>query len=123
MQLKPLITSASEVEAVPIGAAEKTSMQVLIPNTVAPDFIMRRIVIQAGGAMPNHTNTVEHEQYVLAGSAEVGIGDQVYRLKKDDVLFIPSGVPHWYRADSDEDYEFICLIPNREDRIALVEDT
>ena len=119
--MEPLITSASKVEAAPIGAAEGTSMQVLIPASAAPNFIMRRIVIKAGGSMPNHTNTVEHEQYVLSGSAEVGIGDEVYLLKKDDVLFIPAGVPHWYRASADEDYEFICLIPNKKDIIELVD--
>ncbi|MEN8198428.1 MAG: cupin domain-containing protein [Thermodesulfobacteriota bacterium] len=118
--MKPIITSISDVEAAPIGAAKDTSMQVLIPPSAADNFIMRRIVIKAGGSMPNHTNSVEHEQYVLAGSAEVGIGDEVYQLKKDDVLLIPAGIPHWYSASNDEDYVFICLIPNKEDIISLV---
>ncbi|MBU0961265.1 MAG: cupin domain-containing protein [Proteobacteria bacterium] len=117
----PLVTSVSEVEATPIGAAKDSSMQVLIPPSAAENFIMRRIVIKAGGYMPNHTNSVEHEQYVLAGSAEVGIGDEVYHLKQDDVLMIPAGVPHWYRASVEEDYVFICLIPKKEDIIALVD--
>jgi len=117
----PLITSVSEVEATPIGAAKDTSMQVLIPPTAAENFIMRRIVIKAGGSMPSHTNSVEHEQYILSGSAEVGIGDEVYQLKQDDVLLIPAGVPHWYSASTTEDYVFICLIPNKEDIIALVD--
>ena len=119
--MESLITSASKVEATPIGAAEGTSMQVLIPATAAPNFIMRRIVIKARGSMPNHTNTVEHEQYVLSGSAEVGIGDKVFQLKKDDALFIPAGVPHWYKASADEDYVFLCLIPNKEDTVELVD--
>lgn len=121
--MKPLILSASEVEATPIGVADGTFMQTLIPATVAPDFSMRRFTIKAWGSMPNHTNTVEHEQYVLSGSAEVGIGNKLYRLKKDDALFIPAGVPHWYKASADEDYIFICLIPNKEDNIALVDVT
>lgn len=119
--MKSMIVSASEVEATSIGVAEGTSMQVLIPATVAPDFSMRRFTIKAGGSMPNHTNTVEHLQYVLSGSAEVGIGDKVYSLKKDEALFIPAGVPHWYKASADEDYVFLCLIPNREDSIDLVD--
>jgi quercetin dioxygenase-like cupin family protein len=118
--MQPLITSAAQVEAKTIGAAIDTTMQVLIPDTAAKNFIMRRIVIKAGGSMPNHTNTVEHEQYVLSGSAEVGIGNQVYQLKQEDVLLIPAGIPHWYKASADEDYVFLCLIPNREDIIRLV---
>ncbi len=118
---KPLILSASDIEAADIGVAKGTSMQVLISADTAPDFAMRRFTIKAGGSMPSHTNTVEHEQYVLAGTAEVGIGDKVYQVKKDDVLFIPAGVPHWYKAAADEDYVFICLVPNREDNIKLVD--
>jgi len=119
--MKPFILSASDVEATPIGVAEGTTMQALIPATVAPDFSMRRFTIKAGGSMPNHTNTVDHEQYVLSGSAEVGIGEDIFQVKKDDVLFLPAGVPHWYKASADEDYVFICLIANREDTIALVD--
>lgn len=119
--MKPLILSAADVEATPIGVADGTSMQVLIGSDTAPDFVMRRFTIKAGGSMPNHTNTVDHEQYVLSGSAEVGIGDTIYQANKDDVLFIPAGLPHWYRASADEDYVFICLIPKREDKIELVD--
>ncbi|NPE28746.1 cupin domain-containing protein [Methanococcoides sp. SA1] len=119
--MQPLITSVSKVEANTIGAAKDTSMQVLIPPSAAENFIMRRIVIKAGGSMPNHTNSVEHEQYVLAGSAEVGIGDKVYHIQQDDALLIPAGVPHWYKASADEDYIFICLIPTKEDIITLVD--
>jgi quercetin dioxygenase-like cupin family protein len=119
--MKPLIISASDVEATSIGVAEGTSMQTLIPATAAPDFSMRRFTIKAGGSMPNHTNTVDHEQYVLSGSAEVGIGEETYRVKKDDALFVPAGVPHWYKASADEDYVFLCLIANREDTIVLVD--
>lgn len=115
------IFSATEVEAAPIGVAKKTSIQVLISPGEGPHFSMRRFTIKAGGSMPNHTNTVEHEQYVLAGSAEVGIEDKVYQVKKDDVLFIPAGVEHWYKASDDEDYVFLCLIPNKEDTISLVD--
>jgi len=119
--MKSLIVSAQDVEATSIAVAQETSMQVLIPATVASDFSMRRFTIKAGGSMPNHTNTVEHEQYVLSGSAEVGIDDKVYRLKKDEALFIPAGVAHWYRASTDEDYVFLCLVPNREDSIELID--
>ena len=39
---------------------------------------------------------------------------------KDDVIFVPAGVPHSYHVIGDEDYEFLCLIPNQEDKIEMV---
>ncbi len=72
--------------------------------------------------MPAHTNTVEHEQYVLRGRAKIGIGDEVVEVEKDDVVFIPAGTPHWYQAEGDEPFEFICVVPNRPDEIQLLDE-
>jgi quercetin dioxygenase-like cupin family protein len=52
--------------------------------------------MEPGGGMPDHTNTVEHEQYVLRGHASIGIGNEVFDVRARDVVFIPEGVPHWY---------------------------
>ena len=70
--------------------------------------------------MPLHTNSVEHEQYVLKGSAKVVIDGQTSVVKADDILFIPAGIAHSYDVLGDEDYEFLCLIPNLDDKIEIV---
>ena len=69
---------------------------------------MRRITMQPGGSMPNHTNSVEHEQYVLGGHARIGIGDDEYEVNPSDVVFIRAGVPHWYTTIGDEPFVFLC---------------
>ncbi|MCD8543739.1 MAG: cupin domain-containing protein [Sulfurospirillum cavolei] len=70
--------------------------------------------------MPYHTNEVEHEQYVLKGKAQVRLGEELFIAEKDDVLFIPAGVAHSYDVIGEEDYEFLCLVPNLEDKIEMV---
>jgi quercetin dioxygenase-like cupin family protein len=82
---------------------------------------MRRFVIQPGGGMPNHTNLVEHEQYVLNGQAKIGIGDRVYAVQKGDVVFIPAGIPHWYQNTGEEPFEFLCMVPNMPDKTTLLD--
>ena len=62
---------------------------------------MKKFVIEPGGGIPAHTNTVEHEQYVLGGRARIGIGERVYEVERGDVVFIPAGEPHWYEVQSD----------------------
>jgi len=104
---------------VPIKDGEKTSKQILISAEEAPNFAMRRFIIETGGFMPLHTNTVEHEQFCLAGKAEVVIGNETLIVKKDDVVFIPAGVPHSYKTLSDEAFEFLCLVPNKPDVIEI----
>ncbi len=110
----------ADVEATEIKAAVDTTIQVLISSDEAPNFAMRRIVMQPGGSMPKHTNTVEHEQLVLGGRGRVGLGDEICEVEKDDVLFIPAGLPHFYETIGDEPFEFLCSVPNKPDEIELV---
>lgn len=117
--------SVRHVDTLPaeeVKAGTATRRQVLIGPDVGPNFAMRRFIMEPGGGMPMHTNKVEHEQYVLRGSARVQIGDAVHQVKAGDVVFIPGGVPHNYRADEgDEPFEFLCIVPNEPDEIALVD--
>lgn len=114
------VKHAKEVEANPVSAGSGTTMQVLISAEEGPNFAMRRFVMQPGGGMPNHTNLVEHEQYVLNGRARIGIGEEVYEVQPGDVVFIPAKVPHWYTNIGDEPFEFLCLVPNKPDKIQLL---
>jgi len=112
--------SLHEIPSTQLQAGEGASMQMLISPEVAPNFAMRKFVIKKEGHMPYHTNTVEHEQYVLKGKARVKLGDESFIAVKDDVIFVPAGVPHSYHVIGDEDYEFLCLIPNKDDKIEMV---
>jgi quercetin dioxygenase-like cupin family protein len=110
-----------DVAAEAVKGGNKTTIQVLISSEEGPIFAMRRFVIQRGGGMPAHTNTVEHEQFVLRGHACIGINNQIYQAKAGDVVFIPEGAPHWYQNNGDEDFEFLCVIPNKKDDLRIID--
>jgi quercetin dioxygenase-like cupin family protein len=116
-----VVRRADDVESRPVEAGTATRTQVLLgPQDGMPHFAMRRFVMQQGGGMPRHTNSVEHEQYVLRGRARVSIGDQVHVVSAGDVLYIPAGVPHDYQVQ-EAPFEFLCMVPNGKDEIALVD--
>ena len=115
------VKRADDLEREPVAAGTGTEKQVLIGPDQAPNFALRRFIMQPGGGMPMHTNTVEHEQYVLRGRARVTIGAEVVHVTAGDVVFIPAGAPHDYTAEGDEPFEFLCVVPNTDDVIELVE--
>ena len=116
------VRNVDDVTLQPVPAGTDTQHQVLIGPGEAPSFALRRFVMQAGGGMPLHTNTVEHEQYVLRGAAQIQIGEGTHHVKAGDVVYIPAGVPHNYKAaEGDEPFEFICVVPNGPDSIELVD--
>ncbi len=115
------VKRAEEVERSRVAAGTATEVQVLIDERDgAPAFRMRRFLMGEGGGMPRHTNRVEHEQYVLAGRARVGVGETVHDVQAGDVLFIPAGTPHFYEV-VEAPFEFLCMVPSREDRIEVLE--
>lgn len=105
-------------EEIKVGSG--TTKQVLISPDEGPNFAMRKFTIEPGGEMPLHTNTVEHEQLVLNGKAEVVIGENNFEVKKDNIVFIPAGIPHSYKTIGNEPFEFLCVVPNKQDIIEIV---
>ncbi len=117
-----VVKPSGTVEADPVGAGQGTRVQVLVgPDDGAPNFALRRFVMEEGGGIPRHTNEVEHEQYVLRGRALIRIGDDEHRVGPDDSLYIPAGMPHSYDVEEGP-FEFICVVPNRDDEIRILEE-
>lgn len=106
-------------ESVNITAGQGTTMQILVSSAEAPNFALRKFTMKPHGGMPMHTNVVEHEQYVVKGSAVVVIGDETFEVATGDSVYIPGMVPHSYKAGIDG-FEFLCVVPNKEDKIELV---
>jgi quercetin dioxygenase-like cupin family protein len=117
------VKASKDVEAETLKGARATRIQVLVgPDDGAPNFVMRRILMdEVGSGMPTHTNAVEHEQYVLRGRARVGISGQEYEVGADDTVFIPAGEPHHYDV-IEAPFEFLCIVPNAPDEVRLIEE-
>jgi len=116
------VKHSGDVEAKKVAAGTDTTIQVLISSQEGPNFALRKFSMQKGGGMPRHTNTLEHEQYVLRGEATITIGDEVHHVRAGDVVLIPEGVVHSYDNTGDEPFEFLCIIPNKEDKITIVDE-
>ena len=116
------VKHAVDVEAKNVAAGKDTTIQILISSQEGPNFALRKFSMQKGGGMPRHTNTVEHEQYVLRGRAKIGIGEDVHEVKTGDVVFIPAGTIHFYENIGEEPFEFLCIIPNKEDTLTILDE-
>lgn len=117
-----VVKPVDSVDRAEVKAGTGAEMQVLIGHREgAPHFAMRRFIMQTGGGMPRHTNEVEHEQFVLRGRARVGIGDTIYEVGANDVLYIPARAPHFYEV-IEGPFEFLCMVPNQPDKVKILEE-
>ena len=115
------VKRADDVPREPVKAGRRTYRQMLIGPGEAPNFALRRFIMEPGGGIPNHTNTVEHEQFVLRGRARIGIGDETFDVEAGDAIYIPALTPHWYEVEGEEPFEFLCVVPNAPDRVEFVD--
>ena len=117
-----VVRPAAQVRRQAVSAGRSTELQVLVgPDEGAPNFVLRRFIMQAGGGIPRHTNEVEHEQYVLRGRARITIAGAAHEVGEGDTLYIPAGTPHAYEV-IDGPFEFLCVVPNRPDTLRILED-
>jgi quercetin dioxygenase-like cupin family protein len=118
----PLVRRGTDIEYDTVDAADGLAKGVLVNDDHgAPNVALRRFTLAPDGDVPEHTNDIEHEQYVLQGEYVVGIEDTEYTVSAGDVLHIPAGAVHWYRNPNDEEGAFICAVPTGDDEIHLVE--
>ncbi len=116
------VRRAEEIAYEPVGAADGLSKGVLVgEEDGAPTLALRRFTLEPGADVPEHTNEIEHEQYVLEGEYVVGIEDTEVTVSTGDVVHIPAGTIHWYRNPNEEAGAFICAVPTGDDEIHLVE--
>jgi len=119
-----VVRRAGEIDYETVDAADGLEKGVLVgPDQGAPNFAIRRFTLAPGTDVPEHTNEVEHEQYVLEGEYVVGIGEEEHTLEAGDSLLIPAGTVHWYRNDSERQGAFLCAVPNGDDEIELLKST
>lgn len=75
-------------------------------------FETYRIFIKPGGHLEAQPHLPGSEEYltVFAGAAEVGVGEEIYRLETGDSLRFPADQPHSYRNPGGEEARISMLI-------------
>ena len=113
----PVVRNIAAVESHVVERTRGAVIQILIgPGDGAPNFITRRFTLAPGGRIPSHRHdSIEHEQFILAGTMVVGLDNREVDVTEGDSVFIPAGVAHWYENRTDEPVAFLCMVPQSND--------
>ena len=123
-QPKPVVKRAEDIDYETLSKADGVSKAVVLDESDgAPNFRMRRYRLEPGAEVPKHTNGIEHEVHTVTGEYVVGLEDEEYTVSAGDSLLIPAGTVHWFRNETDEESAFVCMVPNGDAGLELVDDT
>jgi quercetin dioxygenase-like cupin family protein len=106
---------ACQAEASPVGSpgAVGATIQWLIDETRgAPNFSMRRFVIEPGGRTPFHGHAWEHEVFVLKGRGLLVTDAGEREIGPHEAILIEPNERHQFCALPDGTLEFLCMVPN-----------
>jgi quercetin dioxygenase-like cupin family protein len=93
----PSIARAKGVVTQPLVMAERGSTS----------LTMGLSTFQPGATIPLHTHNVEEAITIIEGEAVAIIDGHESILRPNDVTFVPPGVPHHFRNDSDATMRFL----------------
>ncbi|UCE25583.1 MAG: cupin domain-containing protein [Candidatus Zixiibacteriota bacterium] len=100
-------------DAVMDGAARVLKAVAVGPQEGWDDYVLRVFRLGPGGYSPKHRHDWEHVNYVIAGHGRLTIGKETTELDPGDFAFIPPETEHQYENAGDDDFEFICIVPER----------
>ena len=103
-----------EPVAVTVPGAEGVSIQWLVSeaNGEAPNFALRRFIIEPGGNTPYHTHDWEHVVYTLAGTGVMQTEEGPVAIRAGDAMIVAPDAEHNFENTGDEPLELLCLVPN-----------
>jgi quercetin dioxygenase-like cupin family protein len=94
-----------------IGKAKSTIQWAITEEDGAPNFEMRYISLSPDSTTPFHAHPWEHEVYIVKGKGALKTEKGSQSIEKDDFVFVPLDEKHQFINTSEEDLDFICVVP------------
>lgn len=74
-------------------------------------WAMRIFTLKKDGYTPKHTHSWPHINYIVRGEGTLFIDGEERAVKAGDTAFVPGGELHQFRNAGDEDFAFMCIVP------------
>ncbi len=101
-----------EEQEILIAGASRLSIQHLLEEPDAKNFMLRRFILKREGHTSMHAHEYEQSFYVLQGRGEISDGIMSLPLKKDSVVYIPPNQKHEVRNTGRTDLIFLSVEPD-----------
>lgn len=102
-----------ETNVVMDGVSGVTKKVPIGPKDGWGDHTMRVFKITPGGHTPKHQHDWEHINHVVSGKGKLMIDGVDFDFNEKDFAFVPPNTEHQFSNPYDEDFQFICIVPNR----------
>jgi len=95
------------------GVAGTSMAKIIGPPQGWPDHTLRLVRMSPRGHTPHHQHDWEHVNYFIGGRGMLTIDGVTREVSPGDFAFVPANAKHQFQNPFSEDFEFICIVPNR----------
>ncbi|MBB6481782.1 cupin domain-containing protein [Spirochaeta isovalerica] len=78
--------------------------------------VMRIFTLGKEGYTPKHEHSWPHINYIIKGEGTLFIDGEERPVEAGDTAFVPGGEMHQFRNTGNEDFSFICIVPEEGDK-------
>lgn len=106
-----------EQVAVDMEAAKNVLKQTAISSKEGWDgWTMRIFTLKKDGFTPFHTHDWPHINYMIKGSGTLFIDGKETPVAAGDTAYVQGGEKHQFKNNGEEDFSFICIVPEEGDK-------
>lgn len=111
-----------QFEKVEMEGAKDVVMKILIgPKDSSKNIIMRHFKVAPGGKTPYHQHNYEHVIKVEKGKGiALDENKKEHPIHEGMSLFVEPNKMHQFKNNSNENFEFICIIPDPNKNVCTI---
>ncbi|MFO1448626.1 MAG: cupin domain-containing protein [Opitutaceae bacterium] len=90
--------------------------QILFPGSATLPAQLRYFEVAEGGHSTLERHEHEHSVMIVRGAGAVLVGMRIHRLATGDLVHVPPGTWHQFRASTNAPLGFLCLVCSERDK-------
>lgn len=105
-----------ELKVTAPGVVNAFKKSLIGPDEGWEGWVMRLFALKGRGNSPRHSHPWPHINYVLSGKGVLSLEGNDHPLEEGSVAYVPSNAEHQFISTADEDFVFICIVPEEGDK-------
>lgn len=110
------VKDLDEIKVSAPGAVNAFRKTLIGPREGWEGWVMRLFALRNGGCSPRHAHPWPHINYILGGRGVLSVEGKETALEEGSIAYVPSNVEHQFKSTADEDFVFICIVPEEGDK-------
>lgn len=110
------VKNIKEIEVTAPGVVNAFKKSLIGSKEGWDGWVMRLFTLKNRGNTPRHSHPWPHINYIVGGKGILYLEGNEHPLEQGSIAFVPSNIDHQFISTGDEDFVFICIVPEEGDK-------